>query len=102
LRWWTDLAARLGGAAVLALAVGWPRAAAGQSLFERLNLDRLRLSALGASVGPVLPTRVRATRAYGLHADYGEITPPWRVVFGVTGGGPPREADPRRDGRPVG
>ena len=79
---WTDAAARLGAAGVLALAAAWP--ARGQSLFERLNLDRLRLTALGASAGPVLPARVRATQAYSVHADYGEIAPPWRVVFLVT------------------
>ena len=66
------------------LAASWPGAAAGQSLFERLNLDRLRLSALGASAGPALPARVKSTQAYSVHADYGEISPPWRVVFTVT------------------
>ena len=84
MRRWTDLAARLGGAGVLAVAVCWPARAPGQSLFERLNLDRLQLTALGGSVGPVLPARVKATRGYSVHADYGEISPPWRVVFEVT------------------
>lgn len=79
---WSNLATGLGCAGVLA--ASWPGAAAGQSLFERLNLDRLRLTALGASAGPALPARVKATEAYSVHADYGEISPPWRVVFTVT------------------
>jgi opacity protein-like surface antigen len=53
-------------------------------LFERLNLDKLKLAALGASVGPVAPTGTVPTVAYSLHADYGEISPRWRVVFTAT------------------
>lgn len=63
-------------AAVPASAVGQ-----GTALFERLNLDRLQLSALGASYGPVHVPRVDPTEGYSLHADYGEITRRWRVVF---------------------
>ncbi len=54
------------------------------SLFERLNLDRLRLTALGVGVGAVKPSRLLATSAYSLYSDYGEIVPGWRVVFGAT------------------
>lgn len=54
------------------------------SLFERLNLDRLRLTALGGGIGPVRLTRLEATTAYSLFSDYGEIAPRWRVVFGAT------------------
>ena len=53
-------------------------------LFERLNLDKLRLTALGVSVGPVAPTSIAPTTAYSVHADYGEISPRWRVVFTAT------------------
>ena len=53
-------------------------------LFERLNLDKLRLAALGTSIGPVAPTGTVPTVAYSLHADYGEISPRWRVVFTAT------------------
>lgn len=53
-------------------------------LFERLNLDKLKLAALGTSVGPVAPTGTVPTIAYSLHADYGEISPNWRVVFTAT------------------
>lgn len=54
------------------------------SLFERLNLDRLRLTALGGGIGPVRPTRLEPTTAYTLFADYGEVVSGWRVVFGAT------------------
>lgn len=70
-------------AAALALLV-LPLAApvsAQESLFERMNLDRLYLVTFGASVGHVQPSQVEATTAYALHADYGEISPRWRVVF---------------------
>ena len=53
-------------------------------LFERLNLDKLKLAALGTSIGPVAPTGTIPTVAYSLHADYGEISPRWRVVFTAT------------------
>ncbi|MDQ3519952.1 MAG: hypothetical protein M3466_16320 [Gemmatimonadota bacterium] len=54
------------------------------SLFERLNLDLLRLTAVGAMSGPVYPSRVVSTQAYSVQADYGEITRHWRVVFTVS------------------
>lgn len=53
-------------------------------LFERLNLDELRLTAFGGSFGPVAPTNTEPTVAYSLHADYGEISRNWRVVFTAT------------------
>jgi hypothetical protein len=61
-----------------------PSLARGQGLFERLNLDKLKLTAFGASMGPVAPTSTVPTVAYSLHADYGEISPKWRVVFSAT------------------
>ena len=70
---------------VLAPAAGESALAQGRgSLFERLNLDVLRLTAVGAMVGPVNPSRVVSTQAYSVHADYGEITRHWRVVFTVS------------------
>jgi hypothetical protein len=54
------------------------------TLIERLNLDKLRLSAIGVSGGAVKPTQMEGTSAYALHADYGEIAPAWRVVFSAT------------------
>jgi hypothetical protein len=61
-----------------------PSAVRAQSLFERLNLDRLRLTALGASGGPVRVSRAEHTQSYGVYADYGYIAPSWRVVFSAT------------------
>lgn len=68
----------------IVLVLPWSRALHAQErpgLFERLNLDKLKLAALGASVGPVAPTGTVPTMVYSLHADYGEISPNWRVVF---------------------
>jgi hypothetical protein len=56
----------------------------GPGLFERLNLDKLKLTALGTSIGPVAPTNISPTTAFSVHADYGEISPRWRVVFTAT------------------
>lgn len=76
--------------AVAAAVVCRPVVAAAQlpaeepGLFERLNLDRLKLTAFGASFGPVAPTNTEPTLAYSLHADYGEIARNWRVVFTAT------------------
>ena len=68
------------GALVL-LGALMPSDARAQSLFERLNLDRLRLTGLGASVGPVRPSRAENAQSYGVYADYGYIARSWRIVF---------------------
>ena len=52
-----------------------------QSLFERLNLDRLRLTALGVTAGPVRASRAEDAQSFGVFADYGYIARSWRVVF---------------------
>jgi hypothetical protein len=70
--------------ALMVLGALGPRAAAAQSLFERLNLDRLRLTALGATIGPVRPSRAEHTQSYGVYADYGYIARSWRIVFSAT------------------
>lgn len=54
------------------------------SVLERLGLDRLRLSGLGASYGFVKPSQIEDTEVIGVQADYGEVAPHWRVVFGVS------------------
>jgi hypothetical protein len=69
------------GLAALAIA---PRPAAAQGFLDRLNLDRLQISSLGASFGRIHPSQVVPTDLYGLSADYGEIERDWRVVFGTT------------------
>ena len=69
-------------AGAFGLAVAGPaRAQGGNSLFERLNLDRLRLSAIGVSYGSINPSQMVATQSYSIFADYGEIVTNWRVVF---------------------
>jgi hypothetical protein len=81
------LVAAAGAGVAIAAAAGGAQADTATihgSLFERLNLDKLRLSAIGASVGGVKPSQIEATRSYALYADYGEIAPHWRVVFSAT------------------
>jgi hypothetical protein len=70
--------------ALVMLGIGAPCSLPAQSLFERLNLDRLRLTALGAAGGPVRLSRAEHTRSYGVYADYGYIARSLRVVFSVT------------------
>ena len=92
-RRWSGQAVRI--AAALGLALGAVPAGAQEparvdtivespSLFERLNLDKLRLSALGMSTGRVKPSQTEATQAYGVHADYGRVAERWNIVFSVT------------------
>ncbi len=52
-----------------------------QSLWQRLDLDRLRLEGIGAVAGPVTPANVVSTSSYGVEGDYGEIAPHLRVGF---------------------
>jgi hypothetical protein len=49
-----------------------------------LGLDRLRLTGVGATFGAVKPINVVSTETVGVHADYGEVRPQVRMVFGVT------------------
>lgn len=58
-----------------------PSGAQSQSLFERLNLDRLRLTGLGFTAGPVRASRAEDAQSFGVFADYGYIARSWRVVF---------------------
>jgi hypothetical protein len=73
---------------IAALFLGMPFAdSAAQTrgtIFERLNLDRLRLSALGIAYGAVTPSRAEPTQLFAIQADYGEIARDWRVVFSAT------------------
>ena len=54
------------------------------SWIERLGIDKLRFSALGAQVGRVNPYGIDPTTSYSLQVDYGELTPSWRIVFNAT------------------
>ena len=55
-----------------------------QNIFQRLDLDKLRLEGFGAVVGPVSPSTVVSTQSYGIQADYGELRPHWRVGFSAS------------------
>lgn len=55
-----------------------------QSLVERLQLDRLQLVSLGGGAGSIAPTQVERTTIFGLTADYGQISPAWRMQFRIT------------------
>jgi hypothetical protein len=53
-------------------------------VYHRFAPDRLRLTAVGASAGMAVPDQVRPAPVYALHADYGELAPNVRALFGVT------------------
>jgi hypothetical protein len=69
---------------VAALVSGVAMSARGQSLIERLELDRLQLVSLGGGAGSIAPTQVDRTNVYGLTADYGQLSPAWRLQFRIT------------------
>lgn len=69
---------------LLAAPLGVPTVAPAQGLFEKLGLDRLRLSGLGVAYGPVRPKGVIGTESYGIQADYGEIARHWRIFFSAS------------------
>lgn len=72
------------GALVVLLAVTSQRARAQEPLIERLTLDKLQLTSLGVAYGRIIPSQTEATGLYMVTADYGELLPNWRVIFGVS------------------
>ena len=52
-----------------------------QNVFQRLDLDKLRLEGIGVATGPVSPSTILSAPSYGIQADYGEIAPHLRVGF---------------------
>jgi hypothetical protein len=70
-------------AAVIALAVARP-AAAQDAVIKALNLDKLQITALGASYGRILPSQVVPTNIIALQADYGNLSRTWRLVFSTS------------------
>jgi opacity protein-like surface antigen len=82
----TDQLTRLLGIfSVVATASTAPlRAQATDSWLERLGIDKLRFTALGAQVGRVNPQGIEPANSYSLQVDYGEITPGWRIGFNAT------------------
>jgi opacity protein-like surface antigen len=67
--------------AIVAVLTTLAAPARAQNIFQRLDLDKLRLEGFGAVAGPVSPSTVVSTQSYGVQADYGEITPHVRVGF---------------------
>lgn len=55
----------------------------GAPVYRRVGLDRLRLTAVGVSAGLAKPDQVVATPLYAVYADYGEVAPALRAVFGL-------------------
>jgi hypothetical protein len=53
------------------------------SFIERIGLDKLQFVSLGASYGRIDPSQVEPAHVYAVFADYGEVAPSWRMVFGV-------------------
>lgn len=52
-------------------------------VYGRVGLDRLRLTTVGASLGLAVPDQVVATPLLAVHADYGQVAPNVRAVFGL-------------------
>jgi hypothetical protein len=71
-------------AAALASLALPPAAGAQGSVFERLNLDRLHLSAIGVNAGPAWISKAEDAQSYAVQADYGELADRWRVVFNIS------------------
>src|SRR5512146_3304573 len=81
----TDRIRSLVGILAVLVATSRPLAAQAEgSLFERLGIDKLRFTSLGFALGRVNPHGIEPANSYSLQADYGEITPGWRIVFHAT------------------
>lgn len=81
----------VGMSLIAAIFVGLPAAAAAQepahadsSLFARLGLDRLGLVSLGFESGAAFPSRIESAPVVAIVADYGEITPNWRIALAAS------------------
>jgi hypothetical protein len=80
-----NLTLLLGALVALGVSVARPARAQEQgSWLERLGVDKLRFTALGAQVGRVNPYGIEPTTSYSLQVDYGELTPAWRIFFNAT------------------
>ncbi len=55
-----------------------------QNIWQRLDLDKLKLEGFGVAAGPVSPSTIVSTKSFGLQADYGEIAPHLRVGFSAS------------------
>ena len=55
--------------------------AGAQSIWKKLDLDKLALQGIGVATGPVSPSTIVSVPSYGVQADYGEIARHFRVGF---------------------
>jgi opacity protein-like surface antigen len=55
--------------------------AGAQSIWQKLDLDQLRLEGIGVATGPVSPSTIVSVPSYGVQADYGELARHFRVGF---------------------
>jgi opacity protein-like surface antigen len=69
---------------IAAIFVASGASARAQNIFQRLDLDKLRLEGFGVVAGPASPSTVVSTPSYGIQADYGEIRPHLRVGFSAS------------------
>ena len=49
-----------------------------------INLDRVQIISLGASVGRVFPSQVEPANVYSTQAEYGPIGQKWHLSFSVS------------------
>lgn len=67
-------------AALILVAVSAAPARA-QTIWQKLDLDKLALEGIGIATGPVSPSTIVSVPSYGVQADYGEIARHFRVGF---------------------
>jgi hypothetical protein len=68
----------------LACVCAIPRVTQAQGGGSLINLDRLQIISLGASVGRVFPSQVEPANVYSTQAEYGPIGQKWHLSFSVS------------------
>ena len=51
---------------------------------RRFDLDKLQITTLGIAYGYISPSQLVPTHLYAIQADYGNLAPKWRAVFGAS------------------
>ena len=59
-------------------------ASAQDAVIKALNLDKLQITALGASYGRIFPSQIVPANLIALQADYGNLSRNWRLVFSTS------------------
>jgi hypothetical protein len=67
-----------------ALAGTRPVYAQGDAIITSLGLDKLQITSLGVAYGEIFPSQVRPAHLFALQADYGNLSPSWRLVIGAS------------------